>query len=121
MRAQVCPLSSRVRPASGRETYLADARQHVDRRSKVPNVEYRQRELDVPVMPDAARRLFATRQTRLALFARPQPAVQRSILCRRLGPILVDLVQVLHGHLRLGDPDNVFGLERLELDVFADA
>jgi hypothetical protein len=99
-------------------TYFADARQHIDRRPEMPNMKHRQRQLDVPIMSHTPRCFLTARQTRLALFARAQPAVQRTVLCRRLGTVLVDLVQLLDGHFGLGYADNVFWFEGLELDVF---
>ena len=87
----------------------------------MPNMKNGQGELDVPIVSYTPRRLLATCQTRLALFARPQPSIKRTIFCWCLGPVLVDLVELLDGHFGLGDPDNVFGFEGLELDVLSTA
>lgn len=113
-------------------THLADVLKHLDHSSKVADVEDREDELDVRVVPNAVAHFQPARRTRADLVRRPEPSVEHPRHGRQLAGRLavgrsadilgiIDCawksVKITLRGLVLGDGDRLLGRQDGELDV----
>lgn len=84
-------------------------------------MEYGQDQPDVSIVPYTCYRLLPTCQALPSLLIRSQSAVERSMRLRASFSLFIRwCIKFGNGDLDFGDPNDIFGRERLELNVLSE-